>query len=405
MATFEFKLPEMGEGVMEGEIFKWLVKEGDAVSEDQPLVEVMTDKAVVTVPSPRKGKVLKCHGLEGEKARVNTPLVLLELDGEAPALAAAAHASNGKVKEPEPAAAATAAAKQSNGKVLATPVTRKMARELGLDLANIAGSGVQGRVTKADLVAAAEHPSQQNYLPPEQRGVAPVDQRVPLRGLRRKIAEKMVRSKSHAPHSTFVEEVDATLLVALRSRLNAALAEGERISFLPFICKAVMRALKKFPQFNATFDEAREELVIRGTYHFGIATATEDGLTVPVVKSVDTLSFLQLSSEIARLSTAARERRLKLEELSGGSFTLTSLGQRGGLFATPILNHPEVAILGVHRIKKQPVVKGNDIVIREIGHLSLSFDHRVIDGAVAANFTYEIIKYLEQPELLMLELR
>jgi pyruvate dehydrogenase E2 component (dihydrolipoamide acetyltransferase) len=233
------------------------------------------------------------------------------------------------------------------------------------------------------------------------------DQRIPLKGLRKKVAEKMVRSKFTAPHYTFVEEMDATELVALRKRLNDALAEeksGRKLSFLPFIAKALVAALRKFPTLNANFDEAKQELVVRGTYNLGIAAATEEGLTVPVVKSVEALSLSQLSDEISRLGNAARERKLKMEELSGGTFTITSLGQTGGLFATPIINHPEVAILGVHKMRKRPVVKDDQVVVREMMYLSLSFDHRVIDGAIGAEFTYELIRYLEHPELLFLEL-
>jgi pyruvate dehydrogenase E2 component (dihydrolipoamide acetyltransferase) len=294
-----------------------------------------------------------------------------------------------------------------------------MAREHGINLAEVSGSGPQGRVTKADVMAAIGSGSgavATGAVQPTARGVrapaVPVeaareDQRIPLKGLRRRIAEKMVRSKTSAPHFTFVEEMDATELVRTRARLNAALAQSAsplKISFLPFICKGLVAAFRQFPSLNANFDEARQELVVRGSYNFGIAVATDEGLTVPVLKDVDRQSIQQLASEIARLSAAAREKRLKLDELSGGSFTITSLGQSGGLLATPIINHPEVAILGVHRMRKRPVVRDDQIVIREIMYLSLSFDHRVIDGVVGADFTYALIRYLEQPELLFLEL-
>ena len=215
----------------------------------------------------------------------------------------------------------------------------------------------------------------------------------------------MVRSKTSAPHYTFVEEMDASALVAVRRRVNEAASGAERISYLPFICKALVAALKKFPTLNANFDEATQELIIRGAYNFGIAAATDEGLTVPVIKDVDRLSLRELASEIGRLAAAAREKKLKLEELSGGTFTITSLGEKSGLLATPIINHPEVAILGVHRIRKRPVVVDDQIAIREMMYLSLSFDHRVIDGAVGAEFTYALISLLERPELLFLALR
>ncbi|MCP3137731.1 dihydrolipoamide acetyltransferase family protein [Pyxidicoccus xibeiensis] len=422
MAIFEFKLPDLGEGVMEGELVKWHVKEGDPVKEDQVLAEVMTDKATVTVPSPKAGRVVKTHGKEGEIAKVHQLLVTLEIEGAAPAQSAG-HGAHGAAAAPAAAVAAPAAAAAAgaNGagapatKVLATPVTRRMAREHGLDLSTIAGSGPQGRVTKADVVAALEGGSEKNVVaekaPQAARPAAPAvstgraDERVPLRGLRKKIAEKMVRSKFTMPHFAFVEEVDATELVALRARLNAQLAaagEKTKLNYLPFIIKATIAALKKFPHLNANFDEASQELVVRGEYNIGMAVATPDGLTVAVVKDADRLTLAELAQETARLGAAARERKLKMEELTGGTFTITSLGQSGGLFATPIINHPEVGIMGVHKLKQRPAVKDGLVVVRDMMNLSLSCDHRVIDGSVAADFVYEVIKYLEKPDLLFL---
>jgi pyruvate dehydrogenase E2 component (dihydrolipoamide acetyltransferase) len=436
MATFEFKLPDIGEGVMEGEIVKWLVKEGDEVAEDQPLVEVMTDKATVTIPSPRPGRVSKTWGKEGEIARVHHPLVTIDVAGGAAATTAAPHKVDpaGHASGPaaqvstavpggeQPAFAAANGRESSipDNKILATPVTRRMAREHGLDLAHISGSGPQGRVTKADVLAAISGEgavATGNQLateaarggpPPTRLSSGGTDQRVPLRGLRKKIAEKMIRSEASAVHFTFVEEMDATALVTLRKRLNDQLAsagETTKISFLPFIVKALVAALRKFPLLNSNMDEATQEHILRGDFNIGIAAATEEGLTVPVVRHADRYSIRDLAQEIARLGAAARDRKLKMEELTGGTFTITSLGQTGGLFATPIINHPEVAILGVHKMRKRPVVDdAGDIVVREMMYLSLSFDHRVIDGAVGADFTYAIIRYLEHPEMLMLEM-
>jgi pyruvate dehydrogenase E2 component (dihydrolipoamide acetyltransferase) len=418
MATFDFKLPDIGEGVVEGEIVKWLVKDGDAIAEDQPLVEVMTDKATVTIPSPKRGKVLKTHGREGDIAKVHHPLVTLEVEGAGGA--AQPVPSPAATASPAPAIAARGTGNGSGpSKVLATPVTRRMAREHGLNLAQIEGTGPQGRVTKADVVAlvgsgagavatGTPQSARSNGARPAPLAHTAADQRVPLKGLRKKIAEKMVRSKFTAPHYTFVEEMDCTELVRLRTRANEALAvsgEKQKVSFLPFICKGLVAALRKYPSLNANMDEATQDLIVRGAFNFGIAAATEEGLTVPVIKDVDRLSVQELGSEIVRLGTAARERRLKMEELTGGTFTITSLGQKGGLLATPIINHPEVAILGVHRMRKRPAVADNDeIIVREMMYLSLSFDHRVIDGAVGAEFTYELIRHLEHPELLFLAL-
>jgi pyruvate dehydrogenase E2 component (dihydrolipoamide acetyltransferase) len=236
--------------------------------------------------------------------------------------------------------------------------------------------------------------------------VGTVDQRVPLRGLRKKIAEKMVRSKFTAPHYAFVEEVDATGLVAMRAALNASLAkENVKLSFLPFLVKAVVAAFRKFPQVNANMDEAANELIVRGEHNQGIAAMTEHGLTVPVVRNADRLSLRGLGHEINRLANAARDQKLKMEEVTGGTFTITSLGQTGGLFATPIINHPEVAIMGVHRMRKRPVVADDDsIVIKQIMNFSFCFDHRVIDGATGADFAYEVLKFVEHPELLLVDL-
>jgi len=420
MAIFEFKLPDLGEGVVEGEIVKWLVKEGEPLAEDQGVVELMTDKATVVVPSPKKGKVLKLHGAEGQMAKVHTPLVTLEVEGGA----AQASAPMTTVQAPIAAAVSTpaiaaqtmSAKPKSDAKVLATPVTRRMAREHGLDLGAIAGSGPQGRVTKADVLSAlsgngamAKGPqlsahSAKTWAP---MAVQVGDQRIPLRGLRKRIAAKMVESKFTAPHFTFVEEVDCTAMVALRTRINAQLkAAGDpsKLSYLPIIAKACAAALRKFPTLNANFDEAAQELVVKGSFNIGVAVATEDGLLVPVIKAVEHKSLRQIGDEVEQLAKAVREKRAKNDDLTGGTFTISSLGQTGGLMATPIINHPEVAILGVHRMRERPVVRDGKIEIGNVMNLSLSFDHRVIDGAIGADFTYALIKYLENPELLLLEM-
>ncbi len=408
MATFEFKLPDLGEGVVEGEIVQWLVSPGDVVAEDQGLVELMTDKATVTVPTPKAGRVVQVHGKVGEMAKVHALLVTLEVESTAPLAAVPSPAAAPSVK----AAPVPAQEPREAAKVLATPVTRRMAREHGIDLGAISGSGPQGRVLKADLVAALETGPAATPAVRESPRLVPLpqaaaDERIPLRGLRKKIAEKMVRSKFTAPHSTFVEEVDFTELIRLRKRLNESLAaagDDTRLSFLPFFCKALVPVMQRFPSLNANFDHASQELVVRGAYNFGIAAATEDGLTVPVVKDVARLSLRQLASEIGRLAEAARKKQLKMDELSGGTFTITSLGTSGGLLALPIINYPEVAILGIHRIRRRPVVVDEAVVIRDVGTVSLSFDHRVIDGLVAADATYALIHHLERPETLFLDM-
>jgi pyruvate dehydrogenase E2 component (dihydrolipoamide acetyltransferase) len=413
MASFEFKLPDLGEGVLEGEIVAWLVKAGDVVKEDQGLVELMTDKATVTVPSPIAGTVTRTHGALGEMAKVHAPLVDFEVAGAAPKQAAAHGATSAASTSSLPVVSAPVAV--SAEKVLATPVTRRMAREHNLDLGLIAGTGPQGRVLKSDVEAflasgGARGNAAVSTARPAQAWAplasTAVDQRVPLRGLRKKIAEKMVKSKFTAPHYAFVEEVDVSSLVRVRDAMNEQLKpRGVKLSFLPFFVKAVTAAFRRFPQVNANMDEAAQELIVRGEVNVGIAAMTEQGLTVPVIKRADGRGLLELSDEIARLAAAARDQRLKLDELSGGTFTITSLGQTGGLFATPIINHPEVAIMGVHRMRKRPLVTENDqISIRPVMNFSFCFDHRVIDGATGAEFAYEVLKYVEHPELLMMGL-
>ncbi len=331
--------------------------------------------------------MLKTFGKEGEIAKVHAPLVTLELDGAAQRRPRRRTAQTGMprtartVTQPAPVRAAcprrrpsSSVSVSSDGKVLATPVTRRMAREHGIDLAALIGSGPQGRVLKTDVEAVMKGGSSIAATPSGAFARAPMtpsapliivkgDQRMPIRGLRKKIAEKMVKAKFTAPHYTFVEEIDATGLVELRARLNETLkATGSdaKLSFLPFFCKGLVAAFKEFPQVNSNMDEATQDLIVRGEVNIGIAASTPDGLTVPVVKHVDQLNLKTLASEIARLGAAARDRKLKMEELTGGTFTITSLGQTGGLFATPIINHPEVAILGVHRMRKRPVVTDDD---------------------------------------------
>ena len=390
---YEFRLPDIGEGVAEGEVVRWLVKEGDELQEDQPMVEIMTDKATVEIPTPRAGRVAKLMYAEGQICPVGKVLIAIEV-ADAPGTAAAA---------PEPArvdvapsASTGERAPRNNGVnardagVLATPATRKLARDTGVDIRDVTGSGPAGRVTSDDVRAHAESPAPTS--------AAEGDTRIPFRGVRRKIAEHMVFSKHTAAHFTYVEEIDCTDLVALRERANAKLADqGTKLSFLPFIVKATANALVKFPQLNATLDDAAGEIIQRGHRHIGLATATDAGLIVPVVRDADRLSITQLAGEIERLAALTRSGKAAREDLSGSTFTITSLGALGGLLATPIINHPEIAILGVHKISKRPAVRGDSIVIRDLMNLSISVDHRVVDGYDAARFIAEIKATLESP--------
>jgi len=402
--TYEFRLPDIGEGLVDGEVVRWLVKEGDLLVEDQPMVEIMTDKATVEIGSPKVGRVAKRMFAEGERCPVGKVLITIDVEGdEAPS----AKASAPKAAVAEEQRASTPAAAGGNGTgggeaVLATPATRKLAREIGVDIRQVAGSGRAGRITSEDVKAHGESGAAPSTHKPSSSRADGV--RIPFRGLRRKIAEQLVRSKQTAPHVTYVEEIDCTELVALRARMNAGRREvGEKLSFLPFIIKATIAALRKFPQMNAMLDDAAGQIVQWSSFHIGLATATENGLLVPVIRDADRKSLAELGRDIERLAEVTRTGKATRDELIGSTFTITSLGALGGVMATAIINPPEVAILGVHRIARRPAVVGDQIVIRDLMNLSLSFDHRVIDGFDAAQFVAEIKRALEAPAPLGVE--
>jgi pyruvate dehydrogenase E2 component (dihydrolipoamide acetyltransferase) len=404
---YEFRLPDIGEGVAEGEVVRWLVKEDDVLREDQPMVEIMTDKATVEISSPRAGRVAKRMYAEGQTCPVGKVLIAIELDEQGrtePAASATATAA------PAAAVAHDHRAGRDNGVgardagVLAMPATRKLAREIGVDIRDVTGSGPAGRVTADDVRAHAQAPAQPTATtttPAPKPAIASDsdDVRLPFRGVRKKIAENLVRSKQTAAHYTYVEEIDCTDLVALRARANERLsARGIKLSFLPFIIKATTEALAEFPQLNATLDDAASEIVQRRHRHIGLATATEAGLIVPVIRDADRFTVVELSGEIERLAALTRAGKAAREDLSGSTFTVTSLGALGGLMATPIINHPEVAILGVHKLIKRPAVRNDKIEIRDLMNLSISVDHRVVDGYDAARFVAAIKAKLEAPQ-------
>ena len=387
--AYDVKLPDIGEGVAEGEIVRWLVKAGESVKEDQPLVEVMTDKASVEIPSPRTGVIAMLHVEEGAMVPVGTVIVSIAVAGEAAAAAPVAAAP----ATPAAAAAAPASAPTA-GRVEATPAVRALAKELGVALEAVRGSGPGGRITPDDVKAAAgAAPAPASSAPAASPGT-----RVPLRGLRRKIAEHMRRSLSTAAQFTFVAECDFTAIVEHRAAMKPrAEAAGVKLTYLAYVCRALPASLARFPLLNASLDDEKQEIVLHPDAHLGIATATEEGLTVPIVRDAGKLGLFAIAREIDRLSRAAREHKVKLEELQGGTFTVTSTGTHGGVLATPILHHPQVAILGVHAITKKPAVVDDRIAIRELGNLSLSMDHRVVDGAVGADFLYDLVERLQTP--------
>jgi pyruvate dehydrogenase E2 component (dihydrolipoamide acetyltransferase) len=340
---YEFKLPDLGEGLTEGEIARWLVAEGQQVGEDEPLVEIQTDKTTVEIPSPAAGTVLRILVAEGEVAPVGAVLVVIGEEGE----------DGGQT----PAG--------SDPKVRATPLVRRIAQELGVDLAGVTGSGSDGRVTEEDVRAAAAGPAE--------------GRRVPLRGVRRRIVEHLSTAHREIPAVTFVEECDFT--------------DVDLARLVPLTLRAAALALKEFPELNARLEG--DEIVYLDRYDLGLAVQTDQGLVVPVVRNCDSASLDELAAEALRLADGARAGTLAPEELRGSTFTVTSAGKLGGLFVTPLINHPEVAILGVHRIGERPVVRDGEVVARRIGHVSVTFDHRVVDGARAAAFCLDVIGRLQ----------
>ena len=358
--AYEFKLPDLGEGLTEGEVARWLVSEGDEVTEDQPLVEIQTDKTTVEIPSPAAGKVAQILVEEGKVVPVGTVLVVIGEDGAAPGQAPPEEPKEAKPRTQAPA-------RGSEGRARATPLVRRLAQELGVDLESLTGTGPQGRVTEQDVRGAAG-----DGEPEEGR-------REPLRGVRRLIADHMTRAHREVPPVTWVEEADF-------SSIDLKL-------LVPTVLKACAEALKEFPELNARLDG--DGIVYLERYDIGVAVQTDDGLVVPVVRNCDSASIEDLAAEVSRLAESARAGTLKPEELRGSTFTVTSAGKLAGLFQTPIVNHPEVAILSIGRIAERPVVRDGELAVGQTGYISLTFDHRVVDGARAAEFGLAVIRRLE----------
>ena len=519
MATKDFKLPDVGEGVAEGELISWLVAPGDTVEEDQPVAEVETDKALVEVPSPYNGTVKELHVEEGTMVPVGDVIITYEIEGEEdeaaevtaePETEETTEAEAAETEaEPEPEAESSA----KGGRVFAAPSARRLARELGVDIAAVGGSGPSGRVTEGDVRQAAEEASAEAETESESDGPRDVDvggkssvtkrgesgngqqpssveaagrdrtlaapatrraakeqgvdlddvpatemrdgeafvsaaavteyaeaqqaaqeadaqavaeagaaeteaesasaataegelsgERIPYRGVRRTIGEAMQNSKFTAPHVTHHDSTDVSALVELRAELKEVAAERDvRLSYMPFVMKAIAAALKQYPYMNATLDEENEEIVLRDEYHIGVATATDAGLMVPVVEDVDQKGLLQIAEEMNDKIERARERSIGRDELRGSTFTITNFGVVGGEYATPIINYPEVGIMGLGELAERPVVEDGEVVARHTLPLSLSIDHRILDGAVAAEFANQVMEYLQHPKLLLLE--
>jgi pyruvate dehydrogenase E2 component (dihydrolipoamide acetyltransferase) len=442
--SFQFKLPDIGEGIHEGEIVKWFVKPGDEVNEDDVLCEVQNDKAVVEIPSPVKGKVLELNVSEGEVATVGQTIVSFDAPGyenlkfkgddhddtpkqEAKAEAPKAETPAEPAKSPEQPVVAPAAnaVVDPNRRVIAMPSVRKYAREKGVDIRQVAGSGNNGRVVKADIdsflsggaavaqqtttpVAEAQAPAAKETetkvaKAPIPEGELP-ETREKMSGIRKAIAKAMVNSKHTAPHVTLMDEVDVTELVAHRKKFKQHAAEqGVKLTYLPYVVKALTSALKKYPVLNTSLDDATDEIIHKHYYNIGIAADTDKGLLVPVVKNADRKSIYEISSEINDLATKARDGKLAPTEMKGASCTITNIGSAGGQWFTPVINHPEVAILGIGRIAEKPVVRNGEIVVAPVLALSLSFDHRMIDGATAQNALNHIKRLLNDPQLILME--
>jgi len=401
MSRYVFKMPDLGEGTVSAEVVEWKVKVGDVVKEDQIIAEVMTDKAAVEIPAPVSGRVVSITGQPGDMVAVGSELIAFDTTGSAPAEAAPAPAKSGA---PGPTATPVAAATATGpSRVMASPATRRKAHVAGVDLATINGTGPGGRISAQDLesvIAGKGSAAAKPVTHAPRKGV----EEIKIIGVRRVIAERMSAAKRNIPHFAYVEEVDVTELEALRQYLNARLAKGApSLTYLPFLVAGLVRVLESFPQCNAVHDAERNLILRHAAVHVGIATQTPDGLKVPVVRHAEARSLLDLAAEIRRVSEAARSNKATREELLGSTITVTSLGRLGGIASTPVINAPEVAIVGVNKAVDRPVVVDGAIAIRRIMNLSSSFDHRFVDGFDAAAMIQALKERLEHPATIFIQ--
>ena len=425
MGIHTIKMPDIGEGIAEVELVAWYVKVGDLIAEDQILADVMTDKATVEIPSPVAGKVLLLGGAVGQVMAVGSDLIQIEVQGTgtpaakavavAPTIApepAVAKVAAPATTAPPPAqreataAPATVHARASGDKPIASPAVRRRAWDLGIELQFVPGTGMAGRITQQDLDAYAARAGQAASAAQADQRYAQrsAEEAIPVIGLRRKIAQKMQEAKRRIPHFTYVEEIDVTELEALRTRLNAKYGkERPRLTLLPFLVRAVVLAVREFPQVNARYDDEAAVVTRHQAVHLGMATQTDGGLMVPVMRHAETLDLWACAAELMRLSEAARAGKATREELTGSTITITSLGALGGIVSTPVINHPEVAIVGVNRMVERPMIRHGAVVARQMMNLSSSFDHRVVDGMHGAEFVQLLRGYLECPATLFVE--
>ncbi|HEX4987670.1 MAG TPA: dihydrolipoamide acetyltransferase family protein [Candidatus Binatia bacterium] len=392
----EFKFPDVGEGIAEGEIVRWLVKEGDSVKEDQDLLEVETDKALLTLNSPYTGKVTRLHGKEGDIIKVGDVLTTVDAGGE-----------EGTVTGAEKGDSGTVVGTLNDNEVVevirpvqATPAVRALAKQMGIDLASVKGTGPGGRITKEDVETAATKTGEQTA----EADAYGLVEKIPLRGIRRTVAKRMAEASKRVAEVTIWEDADITELEQVRARERKVAEEkGVKLTYLPFLIKAVIPALNAHPYFNASLDEGAEAIVLKKYFNIGIAVDTSDGLIVFVIKDADKKNILDLAKETATLAEKARLRKIDLHELKGSTFTITNYGVVGASYGTPIINYPEVAILGLGKIEDRPVVRSGQIAIRKMMPLSLAFDHRAIDGVEAGRFLGVVIQHLEDPNLMLIE--
>ncbi|WP_410510991.1 dihydrolipoamide acetyltransferase family protein [Paenibacillus sp. BR2-3] len=441
MAKFEYRFPELGEGLHEGEIIKMHIKAGDKVTDDDIVMEVQNDKAVVEVPCPVNGTVLEVFTKDGQVCRVGEVVAIIDAEGDVPEQEGHAEAHGSQEADAakgsadttsSPAATSPADAKEGGAAaaavvpapdrdVLATPSVRKFAREQNVDISKVNGSGKSGKITREDVeaflsggsapaaapAAATEAPKAEakTAAPAASAGnVSPEEERVPFKGIRKAISNAMVKSAYTAPHVTIMDEVDVTELVAFRTRMKpVAEKKGVKVTYLPFIVKALVAASRQFPALNAMIDEESNEIVYKKYYNIGIATDTDNGLIVPVIKDADRKSIWMIASAISDLALRGRDGKLSPNEMKGSTISISNIGSAGGMFFTPIINFPEVAILGTGRITEKPVVKNGEIIAAPVMALSLSFDHRIIDGATAQNFMNYIKTLLANPDMLVME--
>lgn len=423
MGTHVIKMPDIGEGIAQVELVEWFVKVGDIIAEDQVVADVMTDKATVEIPSPVSGKVLALGGQPGEVMAVGSELIRIEVEGsgnhvdvpqpkpvEAPAAPIVAKPE--PHKDVKPAAyqvpanheAVPIVPRQPGDKPLASPAVRKRALDAGIELRYVHGSGPAGRILHEDLDAFMSKPQSSAGQAPNGYAKRTDSEQVPVIGLRRKIAQRMQDAKRRVAHFSYVEEIDVTALEALRQQLNSKHGDSRgKLTLLPFLVRALVVALRDFPQINATYDDEAQVITRHGAVHVGIATQGDNGLMVPVLRHAEAGSLWANAGEISRLANAARNNKASREELSGSTITLTSLGALGGIVSTPVVNTPEVAIVGVNRMVERPVVIDGQIVVRKMMNLSSSFDHRVVDGMDAALFIQAVRGLLEQPACLFVE--